>query len=93
MEIPQSIIDELILKLHQSKHSTILLGGTSGKADSDVALHSSRMRHRAQKQAIEDAISTVLEFASDNVKSRLGTSYDRSASLSPEFKPQPEERR
>ena len=28
MEIPQSVIDELILKLHQSKHSTILLGGT-----------------------------------------------------------------
>ena len=85
MEIPQSVIDELILKLHQSKHSTILLGGTSGKADSDVALHSSRIRHRNQKQAIEDAIATVFEFASDNVKSRLGANYNKSADLSPEI--------
>jgi hypothetical protein len=77
MEIPQSVIDELILKLHQSKHSTILLGGTSGKADRDVALHSSRIRHQAQKQAIEDAISTVFEFASDNLKSQLGPSYNK----------------
>jgi hypothetical protein len=77
MEIPQSVIDELILKLHQSKHSTILLGGTNGQPDRDVALHSSRMRHRAQKEAIEDAISTVLEFASDNVKSRVGTHHSK----------------
>lgn len=77
MEIPQTVIDELVLKLHQSKHSTILLGGTSGKADRDVALHSSRIRHRAQRQAIEDAISTVLEFASDNVKSQVGASYNK----------------
>jgi hypothetical protein len=75
MEIPQSIIDELVLKLHQSKHSTILLGGTNGKTDGDVALQSSRIRHRAQKEAIEDAISAVFEFTSDNVKSRLGESY------------------
>jgi hypothetical protein len=75
MEIPQSIIDELVLKLHQSKHSTILLGGTNGKTDGDVALQSSRIRQRAQKEAIEDAISAVFEFTSDNVKSRLGESY------------------
>jgi dissimilatory sulfite reductase (desulfoviridin) alpha/beta subunit len=77
MEIPQSVIDELILKLHQSKHSTILLGGTNGKNDGDVALKSSRMRHRAQKEAIEDAIAAVFEFASENVKSRLGESYSK----------------
>lgn len=81
MEIPQSVIDELILKLHQSKHSTILLGGTNGRADSDVALHTSQIRHRTQKQAIEDAIATVLEFASDSVKSQLGANYRKSASL------------
>ena len=78
MEIPQSIIDELVLKLHQSKHTTILLAGTSGKADHDLALQSSRIRHQAQKQAIEDAIATVLEFASENVKSQLGTNYHKS---------------
>lgn len=89
MEIPQSVIDELILKLHQTKHSTVLLGGTSGKADSDVALHSSRIRHRNQKQAIEDAIATVFEFASDNVKSRLGATYDRSADLPVDMNEQP----
>lgn len=77
MEIPQSVIDDLVLKLHQSKYSTILLGGTSGKSDRDVALHSSRIRHRAQKQAIEDAISAVFEFASDNVKTQLGPNYNK----------------
>ena len=71
-KFPNQSLDELILKLHQSKHSTILLGGTNGKNDGDVALKSSRMRHRAQKEAIEDAISAVFEFASENVKISSG---------------------
>jgi hypothetical protein len=81
MEIPQSVIDEVILKLHQSKQSHVLLGGTSGKSAHDVALHTSKLRHHHQKQAIEDAIGVVLEFASDNVKARLGKAYDQSADL------------
>jgi hypothetical protein len=81
MEIPQSVIDEIILKLHQSKQSTVLLGGTNGKSAHDVALHTSKIRHRNQKQAIEDAIGVVLEFASDNVKARLGSTYAKSPDL------------
>lgn len=81
MDIPQSIIDDLILTLHQSQHSSALLGGTSGKTAHDVTLHTNSRRHRSQAQAIESVIGTVLEFASDDVKARLASSYRKSASL------------
>jgi hypothetical protein len=81
MEIPQAVIDDLILTLHHAQRSTVLLGGTSGKAAHDVTLHTNNLRHRNQKQAIEAVIGTVLEFASDDVKARLASSYNKSADL------------
>lgn len=80
--IPQAIIDDLILTLHQSQRSSVLLGGTSGKTAHDVTLHANSRRHRHQTQAIEAAISTVLEFASDELKARLASSYQKSPSFS-----------
>ncbi|NJL48538.1 MAG: hypothetical protein HC929_14970 [Leptolyngbyaceae cyanobacterium SM2_5_2] len=81
MEIPQSVIDELILTLHQAQHSAILLGGTSGKTSNDVTLYTEHVRHRSQRQAIETVISRVIEFASDDVQARLASSYRKSANL------------
>ncbi|HIK43306.1 MAG TPA: hypothetical protein IGR64_00295 [Leptolyngbyaceae cyanobacterium M65_K2018_010] len=83
MEIPQAIIDDLILTLHQARHGSVLLGGTSGKKSQDVTLHANSLRHRNQKHAIETAIGAVLEFASDDVKARLASSYNKSADLHP----------
>jgi hypothetical protein len=81
MEIPQAIIDDLILTLHQAQRSTVLIGGTSGQAVDAVSLHSNNRRHRQQQQAIASVIGTVLEFASEDVQSRLASSYRKSASL------------
>ncbi|MEB3289152.1 MAG: hypothetical protein VKI82_04500 [Leptolyngbya sp.] len=81
MEIPQAIIDDLILTLHQAQRSTVLIGGTSGQTASDVSLHNQSRRHRQQQKAIATAISTVLEFASEDVQTRLASSYRKSASL------------
>ncbi len=81
MEIPQSVIDDLILTLHQSQRSTVLIGGTSGQAANDVTLHSQSRRHRQQQQAIASAIGAVIEFASEDVQARLASSYRKSASL------------
>jgi hypothetical protein len=65
MEIPQTVIDDLILALHQSQRSTVLIGGTSGQAANDVT----------------SAIGAVIEFASEDVQARLASSYRKSASL------------
>lgn len=81
MEIPQAIIDDLILTLHQAQHSTVLIGGTSGQTAHNVTLHSQSRRHRQQQQAIDSVIGTVLEFASEDVQTRLASSYQKSASL------------
>jgi hypothetical protein len=81
MEIPQAIIDDLILTLHQSQRSTVLIGGTSGQTANDVNLHNQSRRHRQQQQAIASVIGTVLEFASEDVQARLASSYQQSASL------------
>lgn len=81
MEIPQAIIDDLILTLHQSRRSTVLIGGTSGQAAHDVTLHSQNRRHRQQQQAIASAIGAVIEFASEDVQARLASSYQKLASL------------
>ena len=75
MDIPQEVIDDLILTLHQSQHHSILLGGTSGQPSADISLHASRIRHRHQKQAISAAISTMMEFASPHVQRKLGKRY------------------
>lgn len=81
MEIPQAIIDDLILTLHQAQRSTVLIGGTSGQTANDVTLHSQRRRQRQQQQAIDSVIGRVMEFASEDVKSRLASSYRKSADL------------
>lgn len=81
MEIPQAIIDDLILTLHQAQRSTVLIGGTNGQAADAVSLHNNNRRHRQQQQAIASVIGTVLEFASEDVQSRLASSYRKSASL------------
>lgn len=81
MEIPQAVIDDLILTLHQSQRATVLIGGTSGQAADTVSLHSNNRRHRQQQQAIASVIGTVMEFASEEVQARLAACYCKSASL------------
>jgi hypothetical protein len=81
MEIPQAVIDDLILTLHHAQHSTVLLGGASGRTSRDVTLHVEHLRHRSQRQAIDAVISRVIEFASEDVKAQLSATYCKSSNL------------
>ncbi len=81
MDIPQAVIDDLILTLHHAQHSAIRLGGTSGKTASDVTLYTEHLRHRNQRQAIEAVIGRVIEFASEDVQTRLASAYSKSPNL------------
>lgn len=77
MEIPQELIDELILTLHQSQNPATLLGCSSGLSTRNLSLQSSKIRHRHQQQAVAQTIHSMLEFASPHLQSRLGSTYRR----------------
>lgn len=82
MDIPQEVIDELILTLHQSQHPSIFLGGTSGRHGVEVAHHTHLVQHRHQTQAISAVIGSVLKFASPHVQHRVGSTYQPHSSQS-----------